>query len=273
MFLRFLTPDIHALTAHPFTICSIPGAKRGKAQDNVLRFYVARRGGVTGRLASFASKRPGFSVPVLIEGPYGGLKSQPLHTYDRSLIIVCGSGAGFSLPFIMSELLRSQTERPMGHNMRVVISTRDPALIDWFEGAIVDFMEEKSLPLSLEGIEIGIHFTGQSNLSLPSSGDDEKRIEGSIVEQPTTSRKIPIQISRGRPDLRSIIQGAVGENGVSVGMAVCGPEGVMTVVADEAAQAQARILSGGNGAREVYFHCEEFRYVSPKASTSPRVER
>lgn len=258
MFLRFLTSDVHALTAHPFTICSLPSTK-GKEKDGVLRFYVARRGGVTGRLASAASKASDFTVPVLLEGPYGGLQSRPLHFYERSLVIACGSGAGFSLPFIMSQLLRQQSGGSEGHKMQVVISSRDSGLIEWYEGAIVDFAEENNLPASLGSIEITIHVTGQPESSLPSSGDDEKRIEGSVVEQPTGARKLAINVSRGRADLRSVINGVLGEEGVSVGMAVCGPEGVMNVASDEAAKAQTRILSGGKGAREVYLHSEEFR--------------
>ena len=143
--------------------------------------------------------------------------------------------------------------------MKVVVSTRDPASIDRFEGAIVDFTEENGLPALLEGIEISIHVTGQSDLPLPDSGDDEKRIEGSVVEQQNSARKLAINVIRGRPDFRSVISGVVQEEGVSIGMAVCGPEGVMSAASDEAAKAQFRILSGGKGARELYLHSEEFR--------------
>lgn len=258
MFLRFLTPDLHALTAHPFTICSLPPQK-GEDNSGALKFYVACRGGITGRLASAASKTSDFSVPVLLEGPYGGLQNRPLHSYERSLVIACGSGAGFSLPFIMSHLLRQQAGTAEGHRMQVVISARDPALIDWFEGAIVDFIEENDLPASLDGIEITIHVTGQSDVSLPGSGDDEKRIEGSVIEQQNSARKLAINVSKGRADFRSAIEEVVGEGGVSVGMAVCGPEAVMNVASNEAAKAQAKILRGEKGAREVYLHSEEFR--------------
>lgn len=255
MFLRFLMPDIHALTSHPFTICSIPSLS-GKAQGNALTFYVAARGGMTGRLASSASKIPSFSVPVLLEGPYGGVSGRPLTTYDRSLVVACGSGAGFSMPFIMSQLV--DRKGTAGHKMQVIIATRNPALTEWFEGALVDFLEENNLPTTLDGIEITIHITGNSELSLPPSGDEEKRIEGDDVQPKDDTRRLPIQTARGRPDVQSIIQRTIEEPGVSVGMAVCGPESLMTVVQNEAAKGQKGILNGGSGAREVYLHSEHF---------------
>lgn len=259
MFLRFLTPDLHALTSHPFTICSIPSTSR-KAQDNVLTFYVAARGGITGRLASSAAKLPGFSVPVLLEGPYGGVSSRPLTSYDRSLVVACGSGSGFSLPFIMSQLIIPRETG--GHKMQVIIATRDPALTDWFEGALVDFLEENNLPTTLDGIEITIYVTRNSEVSLPRSEDVEKRIERDDVQPKDDTRKLPIQTAQGRPNVQSIIQRTIKESGVSVGMAVCGPENLMTVVQNEAAKGQKRILSGGEGAKEIYLHSEHFRYVS-----------
>lgn len=255
MFIRFLTPDIHALTSHPFTICSIPSPS-GKAQENALIFYVAARGGMTGRLSSSAAKIPDFSVPVLLEGPYGGVSGCPLTSYDRSVVVACGSGAGFSIPFIMSQLV--SREGTAGHKMQVIIATRNPAMTEWFEGALVDFLEENKLPMTLEGIEITIHVTGSSEVSLRPSGDDEKRIEGDDVQPKDDARRLPIQTARGRPDIQLIIQRTIEEPGVSVGMAVCGPESLMTVVQNEAASGQKRILNGGSGAREIYLHSEHF---------------
>ena len=258
MFLRFLTPDLHALTSHPFTICSIPSPSR-KTQENMLTFYVAARGGMTGRLSSSASKLPGFSVPVLLEGPYGGVNSRPLTSYDRSLVVACGSGAGFSLPFIMSQLV--SPEKIAGHKMQVIIATRDAALIEWFEGALVDFLEENNLPTTLDGIEVTIYVTSNSEVSLSPPEDAEKHIEGDDVQPKDNARKLPIQTAKGRPVVHSIIQRLIEESGVSVGMAVCGPESLMTVVQNEAARGQRRILSGDGGAREIYLHSEHFRYV------------
>lgn len=42
VFLRFLTLGVHALTAHPFTICSIP--RHGKGHNRMV-FYIEPRGG------------------------------------------------------------------------------------------------------------------------------------------------------------------------------------------------------------------------------------
>lgn len=104
VFLRFLTLGVHAFTAHPFTVCSMPDADKLVGEPkSVMTFYLKPRGGLTGRLTAAAAKGGGGSitVPVLLEGAYGGVHGRPLTDYDRALVVACGSGAGFSLPFVM----------------------------------------------------------------------------------------------------------------------------------------------------------------------------
>lgn len=62
VFVRFLTSDLHLLTAHPFTIssaCRNPD-KTGKASEII--FYIKPRCGVTARLAAMAAKQDRKSV-------------------------------------------------------------------------------------------------------------------------------------------------------------------------------------------------------------------
>ena len=103
VFLRFITLNTHSLTAHPFTICSIPtpGEVPGKTK---MVFYVQPRGGTTGRLAKIAAKQPGYTVPVLIDGPYGGVQNRSLTEYTRSIVVTCGSGAAVCLKMVEAHL-------------------------------------------------------------------------------------------------------------------------------------------------------------------------
>ncbi|KAI1084469.1 putative FRE ferric reductase-like transmembrane component [Whalleya microplaca] len=264
VFLRFVHLGLHALTAHPFTICSIP-VRRGSAGHSKLVFYVQPRGGLTGRLAKAAAKQPGFSVPVLIDGPYGGVKGKPLGTYDHSLVIACGTGAGLSLPFAMQALLRSaqQASTQPSHKIHLVIATRDTQLVRWYGEALLEYMEENGIETFPENILISVYQTGShrpksNSASSDPEGPSEKHGGDLKTTNTTEVESLPISVMSGRPDIASIIRETTLQPGVSVGIAVCGPGEVLKIVQDEAAAAQLRILSSKPGAREVYLHSEVF---------------
>ncbi|KAI1336948.1 ferric reductase [Xylariaceae sp. FL0016] len=249
-FLRFLTLGAHALTAHPFTICSIPNQEPGSGKGKLV-FYVQPRGGLTRRLAAAATKQPGHSVPVFLDGPYGGIRGRPLQTYDRTVIIACGAGAPFALGMIMNRLLslarwaKVSEERPK-HRMQVVLSSRDPHIAEWYNEALTDFMQENSLSNNIDGIEIMLHQTGQT----------EK--DGSEKEIITSDTCLPIQMTMGRCNVGSVIEEASVETGTSVAVVACGPATMLKEANDAAAAAQKRILASGTGASELYLHTELF---------------
>lgn len=264
VFLRFLALGLHGLTAHPFTICSSPNArgKGEKASPSNLTFYVQPRGGISGRLAKMAEKQPGLSVPVLLEGPYGGVRSKPLTEYDRSMVIACGAGAGFSLPFVMNWLLDADQRRRYGspnpgnspsRKMQVLISTRDVDIIDWYEAALVEFLEANGLPVTLDGVEIFVHLTSGSRARTETSPHDSE-----LGDDKQTASQLAFKIAHGRPDIPAAVKEATLESGVTVGIAVCGPTGVLQATQDAAAEAQLRILGSKQGSKEVYLHSEVF---------------
>lgn len=280
MFLRFLTlaGPAHGLTAHPFTICSLPDSDKLIGKPNsVMTFYVKPRGGFTARLAAAASAGKKSSVPVLIEGAYGGLHGRPLTEYDRALVMACGSGAGFSLPFVM-EWMRSaaaaaatpavfsipqgpeEKQRPAAapKKMTVVLATRDASLLDWYEATLSDFVETQKLDVPAGAVEILVHLT--SDAAVPAKDRSSMSSEDKIApcDGSKDAAEIDVSVLSGRPDLAAVVRRVtMGERG-SVGMAVCGPAAVLEAVRAEAAEAEARIMKGAEGAREVYLYSEVF---------------
>ncbi|KAI0110300.1 ferric reductase like transmembrane component-domain-containing protein [Daldinia grandis] len=264
MFLRFVHMGMHAFTAHPFTICSLPVVGESAGQSK-LTFYVQPRGGLTGRLAKAAALRPGFSVPVLLDGPYGGVQGRPLSTYDYSLIIACGAGTGLSLPFVLESLLRSAWNqrtgnRKHGTKIQVVMATRDTQLAQWYEEAILLHLEENGVDMIPNGLDISIYQTGRpesksnSTAKTPESSDEKLNGSSPVV------RRLPINIFSGRPDITTVIRDATSQPGLSVGIAACGPREVLKIVQNEAAAAQLRIMGSKSSAREVYLHSEIFSW-------------
>lgn len=267
MFLRFLSIGAHAFTAHPFTICSLPDSDKliGEPQS-VMTFYVKPRGGFTGRLGAAAVKAGGsVTVPVLLEGAYGGVHGRPLTEYDRALVVACGSGAGFSLPFVMEWIAAAARVAQLDDGvkvapkkMTVVIATRDVSMVQWYEAALTEFLHAQMLEMPQGIVDVIVYLTSEAeNAGLDakrsSSASDDGKNEAS-----TPGLDLGIRTMTGRPDLSSIVREVTLESNASVGMAVCGPSSVLQAVRDEAAEAELRILKSGPGAKEVYLYSEVF---------------
>ncbi|KAI2611905.1 putative FRE ferric reductase-like transmembrane component [Hypoxylon sp. NC1633] len=264
MFLRFVHLGAHAFTAHPFTICSLPVTRDGTGQSR-LTFYVHPRGGLTARLAKAATQRPGFSVPVLLDGPYGGVKGRPLYTYDHILIIACGAGAGLSLPFVMESLLRSAWQAKTGNKkfiskIQVVIATRDVQLVQWYEEALLEYLEENGLEMVPENLDISIYQTGRSESKGDSGSKDPEQPDEKPRGDHPVVKQLPVTVFLGRPDIATVVRDATLQPGLSVGVAACGPGEILRIVQNEAAAAQLRVISSESGAREVYLHSEVFSW-------------
>lgn len=265
MFLRFLSIGAHTFTAHPFTICSLPDSDKLIGEPkSVMTFYVKPRGGFTGRLGAAAAKAGGsVTVPVLLEGAYGGVHGRPLTEYDRALVVACGSGAGFSLPFVMEWVAAAARVVPMDgmkvapKKMTVVIATRDVSIVQWYEAALTEFLHTQMLELPHGLVDIVVHLTSEAedakvDAKRSSASDDGK------IEPSTPGTDLGIRVLTGRPDLSAIVREVTLESDATVGMAVCGPTSVLQAVRDEAAEAELRILKSGPGAKEVYLYSEVF---------------
>ncbi|KXH45931.1 hypothetical protein CSAL01_09159 [Colletotrichum salicis] len=266
VYLRFLTGGMHALTAHPFTICSIP--RHGQRSEMV--FYIQPRGGITARLAAIAQKSPEASVQVLLDGPYGGVTDRWFTGFNRTLVVAGGAGAGFSLPMI-EHFLKCQHQGTANPEMEVIIATRDLEFREWYCRALDDIIaryahtEDTKAPC----ISISFHETGtsvetsltSSNPESPAYGRDKELMERSGKSAETgwqsPSDFVNLQTYTGRPDVSAISRRAVDQPG-SVGLVTCGPASLVFDLGEIAAEAQKRILQGGSGASEVWFYKENF---------------
>lgn len=284
VFIRFLTLGLHSLTAHPFTICSLP-ASSGEKGPSQLVFYIRPRGGFTSRLAKLAGKQPNISLRVLLDGPYGGVNAKTMTKFDKALVIAGGSGAGFTLSLIEDVVQRLSQQhgtvsdekevvlRPRKTVLQVVLATRDRDIQRWYHEAIADLLSPYSSSSISDSLHISVYFTGSSS-SEPSDSNSSRPAE---VLKPMTikdnsshgssscsgSDSLPNTALnfQDRPDLPRIVQEITSANGVSVGIAVCGPASMLQDVRNAAAAAQTNILRAGAGAKDVYLHTEQFSYV------------
>lgn len=257
VFLRFMTCGMHALTAHPFTICSVPQ----RDCQNQLVFYVKARGGLTVRLMALARKNPDIQIPVLIDGPYGGISAGRVCEFDRNLTIGGGAGAGITLSLI--EYFIRFTPVQAGREMKVIVATRDPGMRAWYIQALEDLAMRHPQDKPVTGLAIHIHETFTEN-TVEQIGTNIKTESGTESIQskescPSTIELFNVQFFTGRPNLPVTVQQMAGHEGVSVGVVVCGPSSMIYDVREAASVAQRDILSGKSGcARELWMHSEKF---------------
>jgi hypothetical protein len=269
-FLRFVTCGVHALTAHPFTVCSMPPQNEpGSSLDKgSMVFHVKPRGGLTKRLASLARKQPGFAVTVLLDGPYGGLPMRWGEGFDRSIVVGGGAGAGFTLPLIES-FLQDQDARAKGSKLTAIVASRDPSFSDWFLAALERLAVKYSIEGAATGLLVLVHQTGEGGQGVTAadsaSGNDDPeksvQVRSFLTEDSHTAiiKTFGVGLHRGRPDLPALVRGVFDEKDTSVGIVVCGPGSMVHDVSSVASKAQQSIVKGSLAAREVWFHKEAFR--------------
>ncbi|KAF1812948.1 ferric-chelate reductase [Eremomyces bilateralis CBS 781.70] len=253
-FISFRHLGLQSLTSHPFTICSLPPSKDGTSPCEAV-FYIESARGVTGRLAAIAQKSPGISIPVMLEGPFGGIALKSFAQFDRAVIIAGGSGAGFTLPLVEDILARQKGRDAKKTLIQVVLAARKPEVREWFVEEIGRLHERYP---GAEALSVAIHLTGDSrNGSSGTPSLDEKNIDVKVSS--TKSRGEWLQVSQGRPHLSGLLEEWTANAGESVAIAVCGPDSMTHDVREAASLAQTRVLAG-RGASEVYLHTEGFSW-------------
>jgi hypothetical protein len=140
IFIRFVHFGPHALTSRPFTICSLPPShstnRIEKVEDAEMVLYIKPMKGITSKLASLALQTPNTSIPITLDGPYGGLTISTFAKFDSVLLNAGGSGTGFTLPLVEDILWHQHGSNndvfQRKTKIYVVIATRSQELKVWF---------------------------------------------------------------------------------------------------------------------------------------------
>lgn len=260
------------MTAHPFTICSLPNSEEAI-------FYVRVHEGITARLASLATAQSTVSILVLLDGPYGGLGSRSVADFGHSLIIAGGSGAGLTLPLIEDVLQQTWTptvpDKPYEcywnispvPRLDIVVATRDEASRSWYRLELENLLRRYSASGRIASPKVRLHMTGSSKPCINQSSVEQGCVVESVLpeqEHKSTEHKtaplVDCMMCEGRPDLALIVKETVEASDDSVGIVVCGPASMLHDVRNAAADAQVRIVKGsdGVGPKEVFLHTEHF---------------
>ncbi|KAH4059550.1 hypothetical protein HBI38_021300 [Parastagonospora nodorum] len=293
-FLRFTSLGLrHAISSHPFTICSLPSMQTNKS--NELVFYIRPHGGFTATLYAYALEHPGSLVSVLVDGPYGGINLQTYTNVDHLLVVAGGSGAGWCLPFV-EQFVRYGVPRQdarLAHkenvhveigsetgglvqpmSLRLILATRNNTNRTWFIGAVNKIVDKYETTGSSSNVHVEVYLTGDAAKEAELSN---KGLEDALTPSGSSSAgdeigipkhdqggTAPRPVFEGRPQLPSIIKEEaekVREERESLGVYVCGPTTMQNDVRNAVAAENLNILSGSSRAGGVYLHSEHFSWA------------
>lgn len=251
VFLRFLA--VRPMESHPFTIANVSEGTFG--DERVMTFVVRAKSGFTSSLANavHASGGKDNGYAVLIDGPYG-VDGGHLAAFQH--VVLCIGGSGMS--WAMGVLQHLQLAAAAGHgpvSIRLVWAVRDigkSTLVRYLTVAWVSWFEAQLAALPL--VKVDVYLTG-NNMDRSDSGLSEKGMDDSPkIDNGETG----LVYSRhgGRPDFPAIIASQLAEWDGSVGIGACGPTGLITDVANAAANAQKDILRGRSAVDEVFLATE-----------------
>ncbi|KAF5687135.1 ferric cupric reductase transmembrane component 7 [Fusarium circinatum] len=257
-FLRFTGFGLtQALSAHPFTICSLPATSAD--DQSFLVFYLKKQRGFTSKLYEYALQNPGAQVSVLVDGPYGGINTQRFVNNNQLVVIAGGSGAGWTLPFIEQytatqtgqgdkDCKDSRREGSPFSSLRVILANRDVESCSWYRQIVSETLLKYSDKM-VSGLQVQIHRTsgGIAESSLPSNsslipGNKEQGNERAIESL------ISFDELHGRPDLPGILKElASGMTSTdSLGVYVCGPDTMQNDARNAVASLNLDILGGAD---------------------------
>jgi NAD(P)H-flavin reductase len=242
-FLRFTSFGLlPAMSSHPFTICSLPSTQPDESSELV--FYIRHEGGFTAKLNRHALENPEVPVPVLVDGPYGGINRQKYYEGDHALVISGGSGAGWCLPFVERFIRDSYTpacdeeqgkvastkvkeklplDGPQGlkhsgpHSLRIVLATRDTSNRAWFLRTVDELLAKYPATDASSNIHIQVFRTGEapekahvshkegSGHVTGSNGSTSSEENRATMKQAGKESTVPVQEFKNRPQLPQLI--------------------------------------------------------------------
>ena len=210
-----------------------------------ITFYIRHRGGFTAKLHDYAIRRPGVQVPVLVDGPYGGIDNQKYSSCDRLIVAAGGSGAGWMLPFVeqflryhslnvvqqpvVEEIIETKqaSDEPVRQqilggprSLRVILATRDVATRSWFHTTLNNLLLDYKTPGTPSNLSVEVHLTGEAERIVQTSAKSDSGLDrsdssslGGVTAENHAGEHSKFDTDnvageevRGRPDLPSIIR-------------------------------------------------------------------
>ncbi|KAI0471306.1 ferric reductase NAD binding domain-containing protein [Xylaria cf. heliscus] len=274
-------PHIRKFETHPFTIVA----------TEPLELIINSYSGFTRDLHRYASDKPGATLKVSVEGPYGTFPD-PME-YDKVVLVAGGSGATFTIG-LAADMLRRMTPDST-KQVELIWATRGRDNMAWFTRHLNHIITHEcapkialklhltkvetneitsppvpsspsqlstasaSIPTSIleKSLESPVLSTRTSSVALHET-DLEKSNTGEKVqcveEIPSIAQGLGVPVLYGRPDIKASVSEAITSvaKDKRIFIAVCGPRGLVDTVRNTTANC---IQVDGPS---VELHCEQF---------------
>lgn len=209
VFLHYLKPVWAFWENHPFTCypSPVPG------EEDLLVVMVKARDGATKRVNNYLKKHNNHAtLPVFVDGPYG--QHFPIAKND-TMVFVSG-GIGIAAAYSYACQVKSHSEKKRVVFYWITKSMEHVAM----------FKEEIQYLSTDSAMDIQIYLTAEANISSSlelkyNTSDDSKPVDHTSLNSLTN-----INYNCGKPNLEIVIEEVITESTGSVGVFVCGPEGL-----------------------------------------------
>lgn len=244
VFVRF--PGLAPLTAHPFTIVSMPAPDEQQLVSTVVLMAKARNG-LTKQLYELASKAQSDSsastLSAILDGPYG--QDASIAGYDHVLLLAGGSGITFVLASLLELAWLWEQKAAATRRVHLVWSVRDEQAISWAREHLIA-IHALAPPGSLQvSIFISDPAASSRNLDLPAAWDLQWGVRpdaASLVHElasNTTSPPVPeagdIEKTPSSPEHERACSSS------TAAVVVCGPTGMVEDASNAAVRVQSDI--------------------------------
>lgn len=268
VFVRF--PGLAPLSAHPFTIVSMPSPDDHQLMSTVVLMAKARQG-ITKRLYDQANQvqsiqqRDGVSLSAILDGPYG--QDASVSCFQHALLLAGGSGITFVLASLLELSWLWQQKKAVTQRVHLVWSMRDPQSLEWAREHLVTI----AALAPPNALRVSIYISGveaePQNLGLPPSWDVQwgthpdaaaavSELAREISER--TQKETDVEKAASSPSDGCCEEA---ETSSSAAVVVCGPSGMVTDTSNAVARIQLDIAKGGlAGVQDVSLITESFGF-------------
>ncbi|WVQ74106.1 hypothetical protein IAR50_003695 [Cryptococcus sp. DSM 104548] len=262
-------PAINPFQSHPFTIASSPPSH--PSTPTPLNLLISTRSGLTKHIAQSALSNPSRTIPVVVQGPFGGLM-EDLKRFDQVLVVCGGVGAG------MGWSVANQVGKE-GGRVRFIWSMKTIDCLSWFEEDLS--FDRSNLTIHITGsspshrhqlstatekapaqVEVG-PFQPSEPAQMPSTAQTASSVGegyGEGEEKDLLPSTTSPDVVYGRCRIKETVKASSTQmnDGERLAVIVCGPTSMLADSANAVASIEWAIVRGKSPLGEVWMHKERF---------------
>jgi predicted ferric reductase len=183
-------PHLSWLQNHPYTIANVPRDSEPSETSHEMSFLIRAQRGLTLDLSKSANDECNVdrTVPIHVDGPYGGIPENVTADYDTVVLVAGGSGVAACIPWIQHIVAAQRAGAISVRDVRMLWTVRQAEHVEW----IAEDMEAVNDALSETApLKVGVdcYVTGSASMSEKGDGRGRSPMSGADMKQLEISEK------------------------------------------------------------------------------------